>query len=126
MWPSDIPGVFNAAGYSNQGNLVDFNTNQSLVQSDLNQGYPVALSGKTCDTCFGTWHIWVCDGFHLDTFYDLNCDGYSPVCQESAFLFYSLRWGQGGNYDGWFGVGGFAMGGDVYDTSLKANIQARP
>lgn len=126
--PDHIPYVFSGAGYSNSGSLVDFSTNQTYLQNDLHLGYPVVISGRTCSTCYETWHIWVIDGFHLDTFYNLDCSGYSPVCQESAFLFYSMKWGHrnNGSADGWYGVGGFSENGDLYDTALKININARP
>lgn len=126
--PDHIPNIFAGAGYSNSGQLVNFLTNQSQVKSDLHLGYPVVISGRTCETCYGGWHIWVIDGFQQNTYYNLDCSGYSPVCQESAFLFYSLKWGHGDNYsaDGWYGVGNFSENGDVYDTALKVNINARP
>ena len=125
---SSPPSAFAAAGYSNAGSVVDFYQNISSVEFDLNQGYPVVLSGFKSSTSF-TGHIWVADGFHLDTSYNLDCSGASPVCQESAFLFFHLIWGEGnqaGSTDGWYGVGGFVMNGDTYNTNLKATTGVRP
>ncbi|QIP12238.1 hypothetical protein G8759_06145 [Spirosoma aureum] len=125
---SFIPSAFQAAGYSNQGAMVDFNANQSSVQTDLYNGYPVVMTGFKSGTSL-TGHAWVADGFHLDTFYNLDCSGSSPVCQESAFLFYHLNWGEGDQStapNGWFGVGGFVMGTDTNNTNLQANVGVRP
>lgn len=126
--PGNIPSVFSGAGYSNSGSLVDFAPNQAQLKTDLNAGYPVVISGRTCSTCYGGWHIWVIDGFRQTTYYNLDCNGYSPVCVDSASLFYSMKWGHAnyGGADGWYGVGNFSENGDLYDTALKINVNARP
>lgn len=126
--PGNIPTSFSRAGYSNSGSMQDFQSASALLKSDLHQGYPVVMSGMTCGTCLGTWHIWVVDGFHEDTFYNLDCSGSSPVCQESGFLFYSVKWGNANSNgsDGWYAFDNFSQGGDHYTTNLKVNVGARP
>lgn len=120
---------FSRAGYSDDGEVVDFYSNRDYVRRDLDLGYPVIFSGTTCGTCLGSYHIWVCDGYSLSKSYTPTCIGGPqghPVCMDYTTERFHLKWGQYTAWDGWYGLGNFRMDGDAYDTYMKAHIGIRP
>ncbi|MFD2938353.1 C10 family peptidase [Spirosoma flavum] len=103
-------------------------TNQSSLQADLHAGYPVVMTGYKSGTSINGY-AWVVDGFYQNTYYNLDCSGYSPVCQESSSLFYHINWGEGDQSNarnGWYQLGAFVMGTDTYNTNLQATVGVRP
>lgn len=119
---------FSRAGYTHNGDIYDFAGHENDLIGDLNQGRPVILSGTTCGTCLGAYHIWVCDGYTLTRTYQGQCIGGptgQATCVDTPYMTFHMVWGQHGSYNGWFGYT-WAMGGANYNTYLKIHCHIIP
>lgn len=119
---------FSRAGYSNDGNVVDFYNNQSAIYAELSAGRPIILSGTTCGSCLSDYHIWVCHGIRIAATYTAMCTSQygSAYCDDATSRYFYMDWGQYSRWNGWFGLGDFTMDGGTYNTYLKAHINIRP
>lgn len=119
---------FSRAGYSNDGDVVDFLDNLNTIYQELSNGYPIILSGTTCGTCLGAYHIWICHGIRIARDYTAMCNSEygSPFCYDVSSRYFLMDWGQYNQWNGWYGLGDFRMNGSLYNTYLKAHINIRP
>lgn len=99
--------------YSTQKLTYSGTSNYLVVEDELRANRPVIFSGGHQ----GSWfifpvyeggHEWICDGFRSGE----NCN-YST-------LFFHMNWGWAGQYNGWYGIGGFNPAG--FDFNYKNDI----
>ncbi len=101
----------NYYGYSS-ATLANYNYN--VVQSQLNSGHPVMLSGGTNTGwwIFGSYtngHAWVCDGYR-ESFY----------CETgTTHLFLNMNWGWGGTDNGYYAFNNFNPGSHTFNDSRR-------
>lgn len=106
--------LINTFGYgSAQG--IDYNGSYWTIQSEINQGRPVILSGynQSNSSWFGLvveyneGHEWVCDGFNeTNIYYCINGQQYG-----NGYLQFHMNWGWDGNSNGWYGFDTWAPTG---------------
>lgn len=106
--------LINTFGYgSAQG--IDYNGSYWTIQSEINQGRPVILSGynQSNSSWFGLvveyneGHEWVCDGFNeTNIYYCINGQQYG-----NGYLQFHMNWGWDGNSNGWYGFDSWAPTG---------------
>ncbi len=89
---------FSRAGYANDGDVVDFYNNRSAVSAELSAGRPIIMSGTTCGTCLGAYHIWVCHGIRIPTIYTPRCESQYGLafCEDATLRHFYMDWGQFG------------------------------
>jgi hypothetical protein len=126
-WSGNLDEAFRSAGYSQMGELVNFNQNLQRVKNELMARRPVIMVGTTCNTCMQDAHEWLMDGYQENHYFDLDCcNGYAQ-CTESSYVYYHLNWGWDGYNNGWFKFGSFTTpGGENYNYWLRAQLGMRP
>ena len=99
----------NTYGYSSSISVVDHDSSTPVMQQ-LNLNQPVYMRGSNSAN---EGHAWVCDGYHLYTFYTEStlraptnsssyASGSTSMYDYSSYAAYHMNWGWGGLYDGWF------------------------
>lgn len=112
-YDNDIPNAlksvfgFSSANYINYS----FSDDYQRVKDNLNNGWPILLSGYQTKneflgfpTSYTDGHTWVCDGYSEQTYYTCDANGNQS---GMSYLLFHMNWGwhetTGSNdYNGWF------------------------
>lgn len=87
---------------------------------NLKQRRPVIFSGRDRGSSIG--HMWVCDGIKSYTNEICFVAGGSYDTRTELIpdaQYYHMRWGYGGNYDGWFRSGSYHVGNNSFNYDVK-------
>ena len=122
-WREDVKTAFAFAGYSNAGQRGSFINNLGSVNTELINGKPVIIDGNTSFN-LSNWHIWIIDGYDSNIWYTPNPS--NPYnCDINTLVKYHLNWGWGGYSNGWYVLGNFQGGGDLYNYALNVTFGMR-
>jgi hypothetical protein len=126
-WREQIKNAFVAAGYTNAGNRIGWNSNYTIVNSEIQSGHPVIIDATTGFVQFNDWHIWVIDGYQQYITYHKS-DPQNPFssCLGTEYAYYHMNWGWGKDSIGWFGMGNFTVSGKEYDYDMNVTLGMRP
>jgi Spi protease inhibitor/Peptidase C10 family len=121
-WPTNIPDALDRYGYSGKGSStwIDY----QVVRNELFGGHPVILWGTSVWWGNPVYHIWVCDGIYRSEYSEYNCDTHS--CNTWGVEYYYMNWGQHGDWNAWYAIGNFWMGGTNYNSNMSMIYGIRP
>lgn len=91
------------------------NYNCDSVQENIEDNKPVILCGF--DSSEG--HMWVCDGYRTYKYY-------FDDCTATTSLYFYMKWGWGGSYDGWYGYNNFNPGNYTFNTNKTMIYNIEP
>lgn len=100
-YSEDIPNAFKQTFGYRSASIADYTTsNFKTVVKEINQGYPVILSGGRRSNGllpqYRDGHSWVCDGYW-------ETQGCPEEGDSYVVLYFWMNWGWGRKYNGWYG-----------------------
>jgi hypothetical protein len=119
-----VSALENTFDYSEYIQFLNFNTVNIISQ--LDNGYPVILSGV--DAPSGDGHAWVCDGYQRLKHVLIHNPGtiYEYETYTISDFYLQMNWGFNSYYDGWYLYDDFTIGDHNFTSSLGMIINIYP